>query len=365
MVSPAAIQRAVDQLRPLNARVAAGGDDLNGGLAARDVVMPTYGKLFAPASIPNLTEDQFLPFLRYSVNKHWTGLHRQGPKIVRDMSRLRRALAILVDESRPVRVRLDEVVDGSASVPGLGRAVLTPILMVVYPDRYTVWNRTSEAGMRHLGIWPDFERGMSFGERYELVNGIAIEVGKALGTDHWILDFLWWRARNPQGAMSEEGDEQGGGDVEPIGTVGDEPQRFGLERHLHEFLRDNWPKTSLGRDWTIFEEDGEPDAGFKYTTDVGEIDLLARHKHKKAWLVVELKRDRTSDTAVGQVLRYMGWVRRKLAASGEDVQGLIVARSAEPGLAYAIADLPSVKMQTYEVEFRLKDAPPLDAAGMA
>ena len=65
--------------------------------------------------------------------------------------------------------------------------------------------------------------------------------------------------------------------------------------------------------------------GFKYRTDVGEIDLLAKHKRKNAWLVIELKRGRTSDIAVGQALRYRGWwVRKRLAARNEKVKTLII-----------------------------------------
>lgn len=40
--------------------------------------------------------------------------------------------------------------------------------------------------------------------------------------------------------------------------------RFGLERHLHEFLRENWDGTELGVAWTICEEDADPEAWYEY-----------------------------------------------------------------------------------------------------
>ncbi len=95
---------------------------------------------------------------------------------------------------------------------------------------------------------------------------------------------------------------------------------FSLERHLHEFLRDNWSHTSLGREWQLYDEEGkEAEAGYQYPCGVGYIDLLAEHKDKPEWLVVELKRGQTSDSTVGQVLRYMGWVETYLAEPGETV----------------------------------------------
>jgi len=37
------------------------------------------------------------------------------------------------------------------------------------------------------------------------------------------------------------------------------------------------------------------------------------------WLVVEHKRNQTSDQTVGQLLRYIGWVKRHLAEDGDVV----------------------------------------------
>jgi len=41
------------------------------------------------------------------------------------------------------------------------------------------------------------------------------------------------------------------------------------------------------------------------------LDILAKDPAGK-FVVVELKRDKASDVAVGQILRYVGWVRIKM-----------------------------------------------------
>jgi hypothetical protein len=111
-------------------------------LATQKAAVEQYGKLFRPENIDNLTEAQFKAFLLFKNNKHWSGIHRQ-PNIYADLDRLKTTLKVLLDEAQPIQVRLDKITDGSGPlyIRGLGRAVLTPILMCVYPDKYAVYNR--------------------------------------------------------------------------------------------------------------------------------------------------------------------------------------------------------------------------------
>ncbi|MBI3181368.1 MAG: hypothetical protein HYZ28_04425 [Myxococcales bacterium] len=48
-----------------------------------------------------------------------------------------------------------------------------------------------------------------------------------------------------------------------------------------------------------------------------------------------------------------------VADLGDEVHGLIVAHAAEDALQYAISLVPRLALKVYEVEFRLKDPPPL------
>ena len=98
---------------------------------------------------------------------------------------------------------------------------------------------------------------------------------------------------------------------------------FAMEKHLEEFLIKNWSYTPLGKHYRIYEEGGEM-IGQQYPSDTGPIDILAKSKDGKTWLVIELKKGRTSDVVVGQIQRYMGYVKEELAEPGQQVKGVII-----------------------------------------
>ena len=54
-------------------------------------------------------------------------------------------------------------------------------------------------------------------------------------------------------------------------------------------------------------------------------------------LVVELKKGRASDAVVGQILRYMGFVRDELAESEQMVRGVVIALDDDQRLRRALA----------------------------
>jgi restriction system protein len=125
-----------------------------------------------------------------------------------------------------------------------------------------------------------------------------------------------------------------------------------MEQHLEAFLVANWEQTEFAKTFSIFEEDGEK-VGQQYETDAGPIDILAISKDKKRLLVVELKRGRASDVVVGQILRYMGYVKGEIAEADQTVEGAIVALEDDRKLRWALAVIPSVSFYRYEVRFKL------------
>ena len=221
------------------------------------------------------------------------------------MPRVREGLGILLDESQPIKERLDQLVPRAAPpfMKKFGKALITAILHVTHPDKYGVYNGTSETAMKAMGLFPEFDRGSSLAERYLEINRILLQVASELQIDLWILDALWWSIKSSDGGKQENVETQ-----TPIDD-GEEAQAFGLERHLHNFMFDNWSKLRLGKHWLLYEEDGNV-VGYEYNTnEIGKIDLLAKHRTEPRWLVIELKREQTSDDTVGQVLRYMGWIQ--------------------------------------------------------
>jgi hypothetical protein len=132
----------------------------------------------------------------------------------------------------------------------------------------------------------------------------------------------------------------------------EQSSEFVLEAHLEEFLVGNWKSIDWGRPLEIWNGfDGQP--GHQLVTPVGRLDFLCSDHLANALIVVELKRGRPSDKVVGQVARYIGYVRTHLAKPGQPVEGLIIAHEADDPLRYAVAAFPGLQLMTYGVTFQL------------
>lgn len=145
------------------------------------------------------------------------------------------------------------------------------------------------------------------------------------------------------------------GDLPEI-TVSDNdvenPVSFVLEKHLEEFLVSNWEKTVLGKNFDIYEEDGEK-VGQQFLSDTGPLDILAVSKDRKTLLVVELKRGRVSDVVIGQIQRYMGYVKEELCETGQEVRGIIIGLDDDKRIQRALVVAPNIDFYRYEVSFKL------------
>jgi RecB family endonuclease NucS len=94
------------------------------------------------------------------------------------------------------------------------------------------------------------------------------------------------------------------------------------------------------------------EGGRQYSTTVGPIDLLATDISTGDYVVIELKKGRSADKVYGQCLRYMGWVRKNLAAEGAKVLGVIVAREIDYKLK-AARDAHDTKVHLIEFEMKI------------
>jgi len=133
----------------------------------------------------------------------------------------------------------------------------------------------------------------------------------------------------------------------------EDPAMFALEEHLEDFLVKNWKQTELGKDYDIYEEEGDP-VGQQYPADTGFMDILAISKDRRELLVVELKKGRASDAVVGQIQRYMGYVLEELAEDGQKVKGIIIALDDDPKIRRALAVTRNIEFYKYQVSFKLK-----------
>ena len=138
----------------------------------------------------------------------------------------------------------------------------------------------------------------------------------------------------------------------PSEEVGD-PSLFYMESQLEDFLVENWDKTEFGNKYALIEEDGEL-VSQQFRTDIGIIDILAKDKKTGQYVVIELKKNQTSDDTVGQLTRYMGWLEEH-KTDGKTTKGIIIAGHYDQRLYYALRKLKDVEIYLYQVDFNLRE----------
>jgi hypothetical protein len=144
----------------------------------------------------------------------------------------------------------------------------------------------------------------------------------------------------------------GGAPELPPEEEAEEQLLFPLESQLRDFIAANIGNIKLdGRSLRLYVDSSCPN-GVEYPTEVGPIDILAVDSNGD-FVVFELKLNKGPDRAVGQALRYMGWVSKHLA-SGKKVSGVIVAHEIDEKLKYAVSVAPNITVFEYKVRFDLK-----------
>jgi restriction system protein len=134
----------------------------------------------------------------------------------------------------------------------------------------------------------------------------------------------------------------------------EDPYQFAMEKHLEDFLVQNWVQTEMGKNYDIYEDDES--FGQQYETDTGPIDILAVSKDKKTLLVVELMKGRASDVVVGQIMRYMGYVKDVLSEKDQGVRGIIIALEDDLRIRRALSVASNVEFYRYQVSFKIEKA---------
>ncbi len=150
--------------------------------------------------------------------------------------------------------------------------------------------------------------------------------------------------RESKGEERDQGDE--GEDAEGRAEAN---ATFAYENHLRDYLAPNLQTLEPGL--RLYEEDGIP--GIEYTIRNRRIDLLGVGQDG-ALVVIELKVSRGHEKAVGQLLTYIGWVRKDLA-DGKPVRGIIVAHKATDELVAAVQEVSTkIALFEYEISFQVR-----------
>jgi hypothetical protein len=126
---------------------------------------------------------------------------------------------------------------------------------------------------------------------------------------------------------------------------------FALETHLEDFLDKNWEAIDFGVPLIRYKTEDQD--GRQFPAGSWSIDFLCVDKGTGDFVVLELKRGRSSDSTIGQVLRYMGWVSENLAKPGQRVRGIIIAKDVDEALRFAAKGTVDVSILIYKVDFKL------------
>jgi hypothetical protein len=165
-------------------------------------------------------------------------------------------------------------------------------------------------------------------------------VGEVVNWTHAALRVLFGhleKHRNVLSSATTSGSE--------AGAVGD--FTLALEKYLEDLLVEGWDSLS----WTTPLQylGRQVPCG-----DLGFIDILAKDRGTGDFTVIELKRDRPDDEVVGQLSRYMGWIKEHRAAfAGVGVRGIIVVHEVTPKLRAASLAHDNVQLYTYDLAIAL------------
>lgn len=143
-------------------------------------------------------------------------------------------------------------------------------------------------------------------------------------------------------------------DIEEEDEAAAGSSEFLLEQDLQRYLAENLECIEAGLH--LYEEDGV--RGLEFDAGGRRIDILAVDR-QGALVVIELKVSKGYDRVVGQLLRYMNWVRKELAEPGQRVRGLIVCRAMSEDLRLACSSIPDVELLEYRLSVTVSRVPRL------
>jgi len=118
---------------------------------------------------------------------------------------------------------------------------------------------------------------------------------------------------------------------------------FAYERDLRDYLAKNLH--IISPDLTLYEEEGV--RGVEFPVGGRYVDILARDS--EGYVVIELKVSKGYDRVVGQLLRYVNWIKQNHAEEGQRVRGIIVAKQIGEDLSLACSEIPNVELYEYEL----------------
>lgn len=168
---------------------------------------------------------------------------------------------------------------------------------------------------------------------------------RADGTDDWFYKIdrsnfrLYEKGRDPV-PISELTPLE----LEPVEMPVEGTSEFAYEHDLRDYLAHNLhiiePSLKLYKDEGI--------TGVEFPAGGRYIDILALDKNG-GYVVIELKVSKGYDRVIGQLLRYVSWIKQHHAEPNQSVRGIIIAKSISEDLLLACSELPSISLYEYDL----------------
>lgn len=282
---------------------------------------------------------------RQSLNQIWRD------RIVRDLTKFRDMLIYLLDENITVEKRFSNVVNnqGDKHIGGVGKALASAFLMDFNLQKYCIWNNKTEMGFSVLGWKLPYQSSDDEGVKYvnvlDELRKLRDEIGSELNLDYDEIDnFLHWIAAEDEGK------------IELAKIIGESVTEVGIsfqapgEKFLQEVIEHDFDNIFAPLSLKLYEDDPEQ-TGARYKTKAGEIDFLAIDKNTNDFVVIELKVGKVHDNAIGQILRYMGYVKDMLAED-KNVRGVILGEEIDDKAKYGLIMAP-IQFKKYELTIQI------------
>lgn len=189
-----------------------------------------------------------------------------------------------------------------------------------------------------------------------MIKDLAIQKGDDVdpnGKDDLLyqIDSKKFRLYNPSSDPNPIYPKNGGGEDDDIEE--EIKGEFAYEKDLQNFLAKNLSLIEPGL--TLYSEEGI--SGIEFPAGNRFVDILALDSSNN-YVVIELKVSRGYDRVVGQILRYMAWIRKEHAEANQKVRGIIIAREITDDLLLACSETNSIELFEYKLSVTLKKIGP-------
>lgn len=125
-------------------------------------------------------------------------------------------------------------------------------------------------------------------------------------------------------------------------------EAFAFEKDLQNYLVKNLESIEPGL--KLYNQDGI--TGVEFPVGGRRIDILAVDNQGDL-VVIELKVSKGHDRVIGQILRYMGWIKVNLAEDEQKVRGIIIAKDISNDLRLACSITQDITLKEYSISFSL------------